>query len=118
MTQLEKRIIRWIIVITVLVFAALGIYRAIDNRRLVLRVESDRKVIRVVPMSKDYKTTIHTKYGSNTIVIKDGRADVTKADCANQICVNSRKISKNGETIVCLPHKLILTVVPKGQIRD
>jgi hypothetical protein len=118
MTKFEKNIIRWIVIVVMLVFIAIGIYRAVDNRRLVLRVEQDKKVIRVLPLSKDHRETIKSKYGTNTIVIKNGKADVTKADCKNQVCVNSRKISKNGETIVCLPHKLILTVVPKGQVTD
>lgn len=118
MTTFEKNIIRWIVIAGMLIFIAIGIYRTVDNRRLVLRVEQDRKVIRVLPLSQNHRETIHSKYGTNTIVIKNGKADVTKADCKNQVCVNSRKISKNGETIVCLPHKLILTVVPKGQVAD
>ncbi|MBQ3816943.1 MAG: NusG domain II-containing protein [Clostridia bacterium] len=46
----------------------------------------------------------------NTVVIKSGRAFVSKADCKNQICVNSPEISKKGETIVCLPNKVIVEV--------
>ncbi len=47
----------------------------------------------------------------NQIVIKDGYAFISKADCPDKICVNHRKISKAGETIVCLPHKAVVAIV-------
>lgn len=48
---------------------------------------------------------------TNYLVIEDGHADMIKADCPDQICVNHKSISKNGETIVCLPNKVIVEVV-------
>ncbi len=47
----------------------------------------------------------------NRIVIKDGYAFISEADCPDKICVNHRKISKAGETIVCLPHKAVVSIV-------
>ena len=46
----------------------------------------------------------------NILVIKDGRADMTDADCPDRICVNHRPVSQEGETIVCLPHKVVVEV--------
>ncbi len=48
--------------------------------------------------------------GTNTVVIKDGEVFVKKASCKNQVCVNSGKISKKGERIVCLPNKVIVEI--------
>ncbi len=48
---------------------------------------------------------------SNVLVISDGVADVTEADCPDGLCVKQKAISKSGESIVCLPHKLVITVV-------
>lgn len=42
--------------------------------------------------------------------IKDGYADCTEADCRDGLCVNQKKISKVNETIVCLPHKVIIEI--------
>jgi hypothetical protein len=33
------------------------------------------------------------------------------SDCKNQVCVNTGKISKAGETIVCLPNYVIVEIV-------
>lgn len=53
---------------------------------------------------------ITTKNGSNLLVIKDRKADVTEADCPDSLCVKQKAIDKNGETIVCLPHKVVVEV--------
>lgn len=46
----------------------------------------------------------------NTLRIQNGSADMIHADCPDQLCVNQRAISKVGETIVCLPHKIVVEV--------
>lgn len=43
----------------------------------------------------------------NTVEIKDGAVTVIKADCKNQICVNHAAITEKGESIICLPNKVI-----------
>ena len=47
---------------------------------------------------------------TNTLVIKDGVADMIFADCPDQICVKHEAISKVGETIICLPNKVVVTI--------
>ena len=46
----------------------------------------------------------------NTVEIKDGAVTVTNADCKNQICVNHSAITKKGESIICLPNKVIAEI--------
>ena len=46
---------------------------------------------------------------TNTLVIEDGKADMISADCPDKLCVNQHAISSNGETIVCLPNKLVIS---------
>ena len=42
----------------------------------------------------------------NVLVIQNGKASITEANCQNQVCVRSKAISYSGETITCLPHKI------------
>jgi len=48
--------------------------------------------------------------GYNILVIERGKAYISEADCHEQICVKHNAISKTGETIVCLPHSLVIEV--------
>lgn len=46
----------------------------------------------------------------NLLVIKDGAVHMEEADCPDQICVNHREISRNGESIICLPNEVVVSV--------
>lgn len=56
---------------------------------------------------------INSKKDWNLLEIKNGKARVYDASCKNHICVKSKKIDKDGESIVCLPNKVIVKVVAK-----
>ena len=58
---------------------------------------------------------IYGTYGYNELTIKDGKAGVTASDCKNQVCVHSMAISQNGQSIICLPHKLIIQITGSGE---
>lgn len=47
----------------------------------------------------------------NILSIKDGKADMTDADCPDLLCVHQRAISKENETIVCLPNKVVVKII-------
>ena len=47
---------------------------------------------------------------TNTLVIHDQCADMLFGDCPDQVCVNHTPIHKNGETIICLPNRVIVTI--------
>ena len=53
---------------------------------------------------------VDTEYGHNVIRIKDGKAFMLEADCPDGYCKEQGKIIMEKETIVCLPHKLIVEI--------
>lgn len=48
---------------------------------------------------------------SNTLVIENGKAYISEASCPDKICAGHKPVSYKGETIVCLPHKVIIEIV-------
>ena len=48
--------------------------------------------------------------GKNTIEIRDGKVRMTEADCPNHLCVRQGWISFSGQSIVCLPNELSVTI--------
>lgn len=47
----------------------------------------------------------------NVMVIKDGKVSVTEADCPDKHCINKGEIYRENETIICLPHELVIKVI-------
>ena len=54
--------------------------------------------------------------GYNILVVESGYAYMKDADCPDKICVHQGRISKVGETIVCLPHKVVIEI--KGETTE
>ena len=54
----------------------------------------------------------------NILVIKDGEAFMTEADCPDGICVAHRPIKNTGESIVCLPHKIVVEIQSKDSVDE
>ena len=53
--------------------------------------------------------------GTNVLVIEDGSAYVREASCPGyQDCVEKGRVSRVGETIVCLPNKLVVEITGEG----
>ena len=49
--------------------------------------------------------------GKSTILIKDKKISITHANCHDSLCVDQGSKSKVGDSIVCLPHKVVVSVV-------
>ena len=64
-----------------------------------------------IPLNKDTVLSIDSDKGKNTVVVSDKEVYVESADCPDQICVDHAHIMYEGETIVCLPHRLIIKIV-------
>ncbi|MDO5126195.1 MAG: NusG domain II-containing protein [Eubacteriales bacterium] len=101
----------WFIVITLLLGIALFVIwklSAKPGKTAVISV--DGEIVAELPMNSDTTYTVRTEQGMNVVEVKDAKLFVSKADCRDQICVGHRAISDQTETIVCLPHKLVLEV--------
>ena len=48
--------------------------------------------------------------GSNILVIGEGQAWLTEANCPDLLCVRQGKIRYTGQSIICLPNRLTVTV--------
>jgi hypothetical protein len=90
------------------------------------RIKYESKVIKISVKGKSYKEipfndktketiTVKTELGTNVINISDGYARIAEADCPDKLCVKDGMISKPGQSLVCLPNKVVVEV--KG-VRD
>lgn len=65
----------------------------------------------VLSLDEDATVTVTGSLGTNIIEIANGRVRCLESDCSNQTCVKQGWVSGRGQTVVCLPHKLIVQVV-------
>ncbi|MBQ9516851.1 MAG: NusG domain II-containing protein [Eubacterium sp.] len=74
-------------------------------------VEQNGAVVAELPLNEN--ATFEVKNGgkvTNVVEVKNGEVSVTSADCPDKICQKHRPVSKSGESIVCLPNRVVITV--------
>ncbi len=51
---------------------------------------------------------------TNTVVVKGGKVHMESASCHNQVCVHHAAISSTGESIICLPNRVVVEIEGGG----
>jgi hypothetical protein len=84
-----------------------------------VQIEVDGNVVETLPLDTDTTREISTDNdGDNVLVIENGSAVMTQANCPDGICTNHKPINKSGESIICLPHKVVITVISDKSTDD
>lgn len=60
---------------------------------------------------------IKTKLGNNTVKISDDGAQMIDADCRDLLCVKEGHKTKAGQTIVCLPNKVVVEIKGEDKVQ-
>lgn len=81
-------------------------------------VTVDGKEYGTYRLSEDATVTVENGHGNNVIIIEGGSVRMEQADCPDRICVNTGKISRTGETIVCLPHRIVIEIKGTAEAVD
>lgn len=77
-------------------------------------VKVDTKVFGVYSLSEDRVVDIPSQHGHNRLIIRGGQAMMEYATCPDGICVAHHPIHREGESIVCLPNKVVATVTSES----
>src|SRR3712207_4472820 len=109
---MKKRDIILIIIVVIVIGQLLFISKFMN------RASADKVVIYFNnKLYKEYpindKETIKIKSGGidNVISIHDGGVEMIHANCPDKVCVKTGFISKPGQSIVCIPHKINIKIV-------
>jgi len=62
------------------------------------------------PLSEDRTVPVQTEYGRNVVQIRDRQVYVIDSDCTGHDCMHFGAIGNGGQVIMCLPHRLIITI--------
>lgn len=100
-----------VIVFMVTACIALLIHRATQKDGDFVIVDIDGRESGRYSIDEDFSIGFDTEWGSNTLVIENGAAYVTDANCPDKLCEKQGGISRTGQTVTCLPHRLTVRIV-------
>lgn len=117
MKKKQKIIIELAVII--LLLAVLGIWvmhsvksgSGMEGSVAVVRLDGEELYrIDLDEVRESYEIPVDTQYGHNTILVEPGQISVITADCPDGICVDQGVMKSDGLPIVCLPHRLSITM--------
>jgi hypothetical protein len=84
---------------------------------VVVRVHGN--IVKTLDLSSNQKWTYKSSNGDyNKIQVQDRKVRVYEANCRDLIDVKAGWISKNGQTLVCLPHSLVVELTGSGAVKQ
>lgn len=96
-----------LLIVTALAALALFLFRA-EGDTVIVTV--DGEFFGEYALSEDRTVEIIGENGRNLLVIQNGEASISEASCPDGICSSHRPISRSGESIICLPNKVVVEV--------
>ena len=73
----------------------------------------------LLSLSEDTTLTVYGHGHTLTVEIKNDAVRVVEADCPDRVCVHTGAISREAQTIACVPSSVVITVVtPEGPSVD
>lgn len=107
MTGADRILIALVLSLSVLLAVAF-LVTGLRADRAVAVIEQDGKEIMRLFLWQERTVRIDWDGGYNVVTVSEGGVRVSEADCPDQICVRQGVISMGQETIVCLPHRLMI----------
>ncbi len=87
-----------------------GIYLHAKDGQFV-RITIGGAVYGTYPLDEDQEISVESDGERiNLVRIRNGSVSMEQATCPDELCVKQGSISKTGQTIVCLPHELVVEV--------
>lgn len=113
--MLKKRKKDLIFIFSILIFAVFllliqRVYGNAQDEADMIKITVDQKLYGTYDLNKNQTITIQNDLGINTIQIQNKDVWMEEADCPDGYCKEQGHISKNKQTIVCLPHKLVVEI--------
>lgn len=99
-----------ILIIAVFLLLIQRVYGNAQDEADMIKITVDQKLYGTYDLNKNQTITIQNDSGINTIQIQNKVVWMEEADCPDGYCKKQGHISKNKQTIVCLPHKLVVEV--------
>lgn len=92
-----------IVVLALLLFLISGLF-SVDGETVVISVDGVQNA--EYPLSENRRIEL----SGNMILIENQMVIMEKASCPDKICVDHMAISKSGQSIVCLPNRVVVEI--------
>lgn len=101
-----------ILIASILVIALLWLVHDLSGSKgpSLVQIHSGQGLFREVPLAGDAEVQVPGPLGMSIVKIRSGKVFVESSPCTNKVCIHMGRISRPGESIVCVPNKVSVTI--------
>ena len=107
LTLPDKLLIAGLAVLTILSFPIIMHFQHEGKQVL---IEAGGRVVGDFSLGEDRLIPVDGKLGTTRVKIADKAVRVLDSPCPRKICVESGPIRRSGETLVCLPNRVVIRI--------
>lgn len=99
--------------------AAAAVTGAVRSGGTTAKIYVDGKLYKSIDLTgvrESYTVDIDSENGHNTILVEHGKISMQSADCPDKLCVKQGAIKDGKMPIVCLPHKISVSVEKNSDV--
>ncbi len=102
-----------IVILLILLFAIFSIFERFvfsknSDENIVIR--SDGVIVKETSLNNNGKFLIKSKEGELTCIIENQKVKVIESTCPDKLCIKQGWVSYQGESIICLPNRITITI--------
>ena len=94
----------------VLLFLVFLLFRGSNTTGMICVITVEGREYGSYSLDQKQSIAIDTDRGHNLVCIEDGTVYMLEADCPDGYCIYKGKVSKCSDTIVCLPHRVVVEI--------
>lgn len=101
----------FLVILAIVIITMFLIQHFTGNKGSNVQLSQNGTIIATYSLFQNQTYTVTTDDGHyNTVEIRNGEIWISDADCPDRLCIKQGHISRNRESIICLPHKLTILV--------
>ena len=111
MKKNDVKLLAALLGLALVAFLGISLYSQLTTKEPQAVVRLDGKEWGRYPLSEDTVVEIRQTDGNyNRLQIRNETAEIREASCPDKICVNHRPVRAQGESLVCLPNRLVVEI--------
>ncbi|QDX92914.1 NusG domain II-containing protein [Brevibacillus laterosporus] len=106
-----------IVLVVALVFLVPRYYNTgssenLHNVHKVAKITVNNQLYKTIELTKEEQIiTVDTDHGQNILKVHDFGIEMFEADCDDKVCLSFGFITEPSQTIVCLPHRVLVEII-------
>lgn len=82
-----------------------------------VNIRQDGKAVGTYLLNRDREIKLDSSGRHNIVKIQNGAVSMEESSCKNQVCVDQGKISRVGQSIICLPNRVVVEITGNGNTK-